>query len=393
MEQISSYIDNDILYICLKGHIDSSNAAQAEEAINAIRAEHPEKQIILDAEQLEYISSAGLRVVLRLLKQKKDLQIINVSSSVYEILEMTGFTEMLPVKKAYRRLSVEGCTMIGRGANGAVYRYDEETIVKYYFNPNALPEIHHEREMARKAFILGINTAIPYDIVRVGDGYGAVAELLNAESISRLLAEDPENIEKYAGIFIEMLKKIHSTELKPGDMPDMKQIAVDWADFLKDYLPEDQWEKLHALVAAVPERNTMLHGDYHSCNVMVQNNETLLIDMDTLCMGHPIFELASMFNAFVGFSEVDHETSLSFLGIPFEMAVDFWKICLKLYLDTEDEKVLAEVEKKAMVIGYTRMMRRAIRRNGLNTPDGQVRINRCKEQLEKLLKEVDTLDF
>ena len=46
-----------------------------------------------------------------------------------------------------------------------------------------------------------------------------------------------------------------------------------------------------------------------------------------------------------------------------------------------------------MVIGYTRMMRRAIRRNGLNTPDGQVRINRCKEQLEKLLKEVDTLDF
>ena len=95
----------------------------------------------------------------------------------------------------------------------------------------------------------------------------------------------------------------------------------------------------------------------------------------------------------MGFSEVDHETSLSFLGIPFEMAVDFWKICLKLYLDTEDEKVLAEVEKKAMVIGYTRMMRRAIRRNGLNTPDGQVRINRCKEQLEKLLKEVDTLDF
>ena len=90
---------------------------------------------------------------------------------------------------------------------------------------------------------------------------------------------------------------------------------------------------------------------------------------------------------------MDHETSLCFLGIPFVFVVDFWKICLKLYLDTEDEKVLAEVEKKAMVIGYTRMMRRAIRRNGLNTPDGQVRINRCKEQLEKLLKEVDTLDF
>ena len=32
----------------------------------------------------------------------KDLRIVNVSSAVYEILEMTGFTEMMPVEKAYR---------------------------------------------------------------------------------------------------------------------------------------------------------------------------------------------------------------------------------------------------------------------------------------------------
>ncbi len=40
---------------------------------------------------------------------------------------------------------------------------------------------------------------------------------------------------------------------------------------------------------------------------VVRDDEALLIDMDTLCMGHPIFELASMFNAFVGFLEPDHE--------------------------------------------------------------------------------------
>lgn len=56
----------------------------------------------MDAEKLDYISSAGLRVILRLRKNEAGLRIIHAQSSVYEILEMTGFTEMMPVEKAYR---------------------------------------------------------------------------------------------------------------------------------------------------------------------------------------------------------------------------------------------------------------------------------------------------
>jgi hypothetical protein len=89
---------------------------------------------------------------------------------------MTGFTDMVTVEKAYQRMSVEGCEFIAKGANGAVYRYDNETILKTYFAKDALPEIKQERENARRAFVLGINTAIPYGIVRVGDGYGTVTE-------------------------------------------------------------------------------------------------------------------------------------------------------------------------------------------------------------------------
>ena len=76
---------------------------------------------------------------------------------------------------------------IAKGANGAVYRYDDETIVKQYFNRDALPEIMQERENSRRAFVLGVNTAIPYGIVRIGDGYGSLTELLNATSVASLL--------------------------------------------------------------------------------------------------------------------------------------------------------------------------------------------------------------
>ena len=384
-------IDKDILYIAVVGRIDASNAAEAEEKIFSIKHDNPGKHTVVDADQLEYISSAGLRVILRLRKEEPQLAIINVAADVYDIFDMTGFTDMVTIEKAYRRMSVEGCEFIAKGANGAVYRYDDETILKTYFAKDALPEIKQERENARKAFVLGINTAIPYGIVRVGDGYGTVTELLNATSITKLIRANPDDMTQAAKYYIDMLKNIHSTAVEDGEVPDMKKTALSWADFVADHIPEAQGKKLRALIEAVPKRNTLMHGDYHTNNVMVQNGEPLLIDMDTLCMGHPVFELGSMFNAFVGYSELDHQNMMDFFGYSFETAGKFWNMALKMYLSTEDEAVCQSVAEKAMIIGYTRMLRRAIRRP--NESQSPAKIARCKEMLAMLLEKVDSLCF
>ena len=142
MEVIKGYIEDNALVIALNGHIDSSNAADVEKEINQLRDENTFENVYLDAENLEYISSAGLRIILRLRKNYSELKIMNVHPDVYEILDMTGFTEMIDVEKAYRRLSVDGCEEIGRGANGIVYRLDPDTIIKVYFNSDALADVH-----------------------------------------------------------------------------------------------------------------------------------------------------------------------------------------------------------------------------------------------------------
>ena len=384
-------LDKDILYIAVEGRIDASNAAQAEEKIFAIKNDNPGKHTVIDADNLEYISSAGLRVILRLRKEEPKLAIINVAPDVYEVFDMTGFTDMVTVEKAYQRMSVEGCEFIAKGANGAVYRYDAETILKTYFAKDALPEIKQERENARRAFVLGINTAIPYGIVRVGDGYGTVTELLNAVSVTKLIRNNPDDLSEAVKYYVDMLKSIHATEVEDGEVPDMKEIALDWARFVSAHIPEDQGKKLISLIESVPKQNTLMHGDYHTNNIMVQNGEPLLIDMDTLCMGHPVFELGSMFNAFVGYSELNHQNMVDFFGYSFETAGKFWNMALKMYLGTEDEAVCQSVAEKAMIIGYTRMLRRAARRP--NEADSPAKIARCKEMLTKLLEKVDTLIF
>ena len=388
---ITYRIDKDILYIAVEGRVDASNAAAAEEKIFSIKKENPGKHVVVDADKLEYISSAGLRVILRLRKEEPKLAIINVASDVYEVFDMTGFTDMVTVEKAYQRMSVEGCEFIAKGANGAVYRYDAETILKTYFAKDALPEIKQERENARRAFVLGINTAIPYGIVRVGDSYGTVTELLNAVSVTKLIRENPDDLTQAVKYYIDMLKNIHATTVEDGEVPDMKETALAWADFVAEHLPEAQAKKLRALIEAVPKQNTLMHGDYHTNNIMVQNGEPLLIDMDTLCMGHPVFELGSMFNAFIGYSELDHQVTMNFYGYDHATAEKFWDLALKNYLGTEDEAVCRAVAEKAMIIGYTRMLRRALRRP--DEAESPAKIARCKEMLAILLEKTDSICF
>ena len=384
---------NETVTIALKGRIDSNNAAEAENNIFAQLDGKNAASVVLDASALDYISSAGLRVLLHLKRTYSDLRITGVKTDVYEILEMTGFTEMMTVEKAYRVVSVEGCEEIGCGANGTIYRIDQDNVVKVYKNADALSEIQHEREVARLALILGIPTAISYDVVKVGDSYGSVFELLNARSFSKIIASEPEKMDWCVQEYVNMLKKIHGTVVPAGKLPDIKETVLSWAEFMQDYLPDEAAKKLLSLVQEVPHDDHMIHGDYHTKNLELQNDEVLLIDMDTLAVGNPIFELASMYNSFVGYSEPDHDIIMKFQGFDFETSNAFWRKSLAAYLDTDSENKIKEVEDKARIIGYTRMIRRSIRRRGLETEEGRAAISLWKSELLELLDKVDTLLF
>ena len=388
MANVEFRTDKDILYINLTGRIDATNAADVESGISEIRKANTGMHTVLDADTLEYISSAGLRVILRLRKEEPQLAIINVSPEVYDVFEMTGFAEMMTVEKTYPRISLDGCEFIAKGANGAVYRYDDETIVKQYFNRDALPEIMQERENSRRAFVLGVNTAIPYGIVRIGDGYGSLTELLNATSVTKLIRANKENLTQSVAYFVDTLKEIHSTEVEEGALPDFKKWVLEWADFLSAYLDDANAQKMRTLIEGIPDSNYMIHGDYHSNNVMVQNGEPILIDMDTLAVGHPVLELGSTFNAYVGFSELDKTVIESFLGIDVETAHEFWNLSLACYLGTDDKNTIEAVENKAKVIGYMRLLRRCLRRDG-----DEATVNHYRTKLIEVLNKVDTLEF
>ena len=96
---MKSNIENGVLTIYLEGHLNSANADEVESKIKAIVSKKGFKSIKLDFDNLNYISSAGLRIILRLKQQIKDTSLINVSDAVYDVFSMVGFQNIIDIQR------------------------------------------------------------------------------------------------------------------------------------------------------------------------------------------------------------------------------------------------------------------------------------------------------
>lgn len=291
---MKNFFENGTLTVDLEGKVDTTNAAEVEKEIFDLIDEHAPKKIVINTEKLDYISSVGLRIVLKMKKTVGDTSVVNASPSVYEIFSMTGFTDMLDVKKAYRQISVEGCEMIGKGGHGTVYRLDGDTIVKIYRETEPFDEIEREIAYAKKAFTYGIPTAISFDIVKCGNCYGIVFELINADTLANKLNTEPEKFDEYNAKYCALFKSLHETKADTGVFESTKSLYNKWIDDLTKIYTPDEIATLHQVVNSIPDCTGLVHGDIHPKNVMVQDGELVFIDMADLTYGHRIFDYAGM---------------------------------------------------------------------------------------------------
>ncbi len=96
---INTKMDGSKLTISLEGRLDTTSAPQLEAALKAhLRGV---TDLVMDFEQLAYISSAGLRVLLaamKLMKKQGSMVVRNVNETVMEVFEITGFADMLNIE-------------------------------------------------------------------------------------------------------------------------------------------------------------------------------------------------------------------------------------------------------------------------------------------------------
>ena len=86
--------------LALEGRLDTTTAPQLEAEVKT--SLYDVTELVLDLEMLEYISSAGLRVILaaqkQMNKQNSPMVVMNANETVLEVFELTGFTDILTIQ-------------------------------------------------------------------------------------------------------------------------------------------------------------------------------------------------------------------------------------------------------------------------------------------------------
>ena len=97
---IKKTVDGDKLVLDLEGRLDTTTAPQLENELKV--SLYDIRELTLDMENLEYLSSAGLRVLLaaqrQMQKQQGNMVIVNVNEIIMEVFEVTGFVDIITIK-------------------------------------------------------------------------------------------------------------------------------------------------------------------------------------------------------------------------------------------------------------------------------------------------------
>ncbi len=99
MLKIEKALENEIMTVNLEGRLDTTTAPQLEAALKDSLA--GVKELILDFAGLEYISSAGLRVLLsaqKTMSKQGSMKVVHVGEVIMEIFEVTGFSDILTIE-------------------------------------------------------------------------------------------------------------------------------------------------------------------------------------------------------------------------------------------------------------------------------------------------------
>lgn len=338
--------ETKVLTVLLEGQLSSLNAQETEDALLQIYNQNPCSALEIDASKLEYVSSAGLRVILKMFKMQKNFKITNVCRDVYEIFEMTGFCELMPIQKALREICIDDCEVIGTGGHCKVLRLNNDTIIKLLIPGTPLEDAEREREYAKKAFVMGLPTAIPFDVVKCGDSIGLVFEMVNSDTLSAFLKKNPHRFEEFAVKYANLMKQLHATKVNDEVLASTKQLYRDRIDRLQTlgYFNDQEIADLHKINNAFSDDRCIIHGDYHPKNVMVMDDELVLIDMADITYGDPLYDLGSMMLTHV---TVTDERKESITGLKSEMVDNLWKIFISVYLETADAQKIELTMKKA----------------------------------------------
>ena len=239
-------------------------------------------------------------------------------------------------------ISTEGLKQIGMGVSAEVFLYEEGKVLKLFRESVTREQVDKAYKIAKFMSEGSISCPKVYDMVRSGARYGIISEFIDAPALQISIYNGQTTRHEAAVKMGSLLKKVHS--LKPADfIPPQKEMVSDIYDRLGDLLSDKTKQEFMDFLDTFPGKGTVLHGDFHENNMMIRDGELILIDMDSLCVGSPLFEFQQSFTVYRAENIPDDWRDK--LHYSNEEAQQFIYDYLGSYFDTDDIELLSEYDR------------------------------------------------
>lgn len=250
-----------------------------------------------------------------------------------------------------RKISLDHAALVGHGFYSEVYRIGPETVVKM-LKSGTMADAEREIQLSKWALLKGIPTAISYDVVDIDGHPGLIYEMLGRESLRNQLLDHPEDFDRRMGQYATLFHTIHGVEDTEARLPKVIDRYRARLDVVAG-LTEDERRRMRMLLSTVPETDHIVHCDCHFKNIKVIQDELMLIDLDTLSRGDPIFDFAAIYGSYKAFGEARHCAEIDpFFDTPVSVEANILGTLLRTYFAGLNEADLAKNIAKIELLCY-----------------------------------------
>ena len=246
-----------------------------------------------------------------------------------------------------RTVPVDSLKIIGEGKNAEVFKLDENKILKLYRKSVTKEVSYSQYKTSRYAYEFGINTARVYDYVRCGDRYGIIFEYIKAQKLAQYMSRPEVNSADAARKLGSTLRHIHSLEIDKDCLLPLKSVYRSKVERFSKFMTLEQIERLVALIDLLPGKPVVLHGDFHKGNIFVRDGEYLVIDLDNMSYGSPLFDFIKMYcTEKITEKDLPEEMARYYreAGITDEMICEHMYCILEGYFDTKDRDLIRKYD-------------------------------------------------